>query len=267
MLFYFNNTIRDNVEVNKIYKQSCIDTIGSIDDEFIDITITSPPYNADIQYDSYDDRKPFDQYKLFTSDYLNGLYRITKIGGRLCINVNNTLKIWEEDRIVSFATFITTLAESAGWVFREQITWIKMKDESGDIFAGGKTAWGSWLSASNPHLRSFTEPILIFHKVSDKKEPVGISDITKQEFMDWTKNAWYIMPSKNEFHPAVYPKEIPRRLIKLYSYVDDIVYDPFAGSGTTLVTAKELKRRFLGSEISDKYYYEANLILSQMDLF
>ena len=143
-----------------------------------------------------------------------------------------------------------------------------MNNEEGEIFAGGKTAWGSWLSASNPQFRSFTEHILVFHKEVPRKEPVGESDITKDEFLKWTKNTWFIMPSKDVNHPAVFPIEIPYRCIKIFSYVGDLIYEPFLGSGTTVEACRVLKRNFIGSEISKKYYDNyTNGALSQTFLF
>ena len=241
--------------------------MGRMEDGLIDLTITSPPYNVDIQYDGYNDKMPFLEYEAFCEDWLSTLFRKTKNGGRLCLNINNTVKDFENDKLLSACVFFTNIAEKYGWTFREHITWIKMKDEDGEIFAGGKTAWGSWMSASNPQLRSFTEPILVFHKGSPKKEPVGESDITKEEFMQWTKNAWYIMPDKDNTHPAVFPKDIPYRCMKIYSYIGDLIYEPFTGSGTTIDACRELKRNFIGSEISNQYYKYATDRLSQSLLF
>ena len=156
------------MEINKIYNESCLQTLCGMD-AVIDLTITSPPYNVGIDYDGYNDKMPFAEYKEFCTQFLSLLLDKTKEGGRLCLNVNNTLRDWENNKMLSCASFFTSIAESVGWEFREHITWVKMIDETGEIFAGGKTAWGSWMSASNPQLRSFTEPILVFHKGSAKK--------------------------------------------------------------------------------------------------
>jgi len=250
-----------------IYNKDCIIVMNDIMDyESVDVIVTSPPYNAGIDYGDYNDKQLMIDYEVFTKNWVAECFRITKPGGRFCININNTLKDWQINKIISFTAFITQIAEKCGWEFREHITWIKMKEE-GDIYAGGKTAWGSWLSASNPQLRSFTEPILVFHKQSAKKEPVGESDLTKEEFLEWTKNAWYVMPSNHEIHPAVFPPEIPRRLIKLYSYVGDTIFDPFMGSGTTLLVAKKLKRNYIGCEINKRFFNIAKVNLEQQDLF
>ena len=111
------------------------------------------------------------------------------------------------------------------------------------------TAWGSWLSASNPVLRATAEPIYIVDKLTHTR-PKGETDITKEEFKAWTRNTWFV-PVRNlatgrGANPAQFPLEIPRRLMKLYGYVSDVVVDPFVGEGTTARAAKNLRRKCVG---------------------
>lgn len=242
------------METNKIYNESCLDTLKKMDDAIIDLTVTSPPYNIDVDYNGYNDKLPFADYTEFCRNFFSLLFDKTKSGGRLCLNIPNIMFDYDNNLTMSGLSFFNAIAEDCGWIYRENITWIKMKDEAGEIFAGGKTAWGSWLSASNPQFRSFTEHILVYHKEVPKKEPVGESDITKDEFLKWTKNTWFIMPDKDENHPAIFPMEIPVRCIKIFSYIGDLVYEPFLGSGTTIEACRILKRNFIGSEISKRYY-------------
>lgn len=255
------------IELNKIYNESCIQTLNSMPDNFIDLTVTSPPYNVDIKYNGYDDKISHLDYEKFCVELIRLLYEKTKRGGRFCLNIPNILFDYENNEYLSGMVFFTNIAAKCGWTYRENITWIKMKDEEGEIFAGGKTAWGSWLSASNPQFRSFTEHILVFHKETPKKEPVGESDILKEEFLKWTKNTWFIMPDKSEFHPAIFPIDIPYRCIKIFSYLGDLVYEPFTGSGTTIDACRTLKRNYIGSELSKKYYELTNRRISQTQLF
>jgi len=146
---------------------------------------------------------------------------------------------------------IWALLEEIGFLPREQLTWIKAARPD-DIATS--TAWGSWRSASNPVLRAVAEPVFIASKGTHARPP-GPSDLSAEEFKAWTRNAWTI-PSGNaqQFdHPCVFPIELPRRLIKLYSYVGDTVLDPFMGSGTTLQAARLLRRHAVGMEQSAKY--------------
>ena len=135
---------------------------------------------------------------------------------------------------------------------REQLTWIKTLNPE-DVVTS--TAWGSWCSASNPVLRAVAEPVFIASKLTHRRSP-GISDLTADEFKAWTRNVWNIPVRSNTRdldHPCKFPDELPRRLIKLYSYVGDVILDPFCGSGTTLRVAKDLARRAIGVDTSGRY--------------
>lgn len=118
------------------------------------------------------------------------------------------------------------------------------------------TAWGSWQSAANPILRDVHEYILVFSKGNYKREPKGKKNtITKTQFMEWTKSIWSMNAesAKRIGHPAPFPEELPYRLIQLYSFTDDIVLDPFTGSGTTALSALKLNRKYIGYDISKEY--------------
>jgi site-specific DNA-methyltransferase (adenine-specific) len=118
-----------------------------------------------------------------------------------------------------------------------------------------RTAWGSFASASAPYVIAPVEMIVILYKYTWRKRRKGISDITKEEFIQWTNGVW-TFPGENPKrvgHPAPFPLELPRRCIKLFSFVGDIVLDPFVGSGTTVVAAYLLNRIGIGIDISRKY--------------
>ena len=119
-----------------------------------------------------------------------------------------------------------------------------------------RTAWGSWKSASAPYVIAPVELIVVLYKKSWKKT-VGskISDVTRDEFMAWTNGMWVFNgeSKKRIGHPAPFPVELPRRCVKLFSYVDDVVLDPFCGSGTTILTAVNNNRKGIGIDVDQKY--------------
>ena len=118
-----------------------------------------------------------------------------------------------------------------------------------------RTAWGSWMSASAPNVIAPVEVIIILYKQQWKKVKKGKSDILRDEFIKWTNGLWeFNGESKKRIgHPAPFPRELPKRCIKLFSYVGDVVFDPFAGSATTLIEAYLHDRIAIGVEISKDY--------------
>jgi site-specific DNA-methyltransferase (adenine-specific) len=138
-----------------------------------------------------------------------------------------------------------------GFKMRGEIIWHK------GAGAGISMAWGSWQSASNPVLRDTHEYILVFSKGSfgRKKENGKENTITREQFMEWTKSVWNINPesAKKIGHPAPFPVELPYRLIQLYTYKEEIILDPFMGSGSTAIAALKSERRYVGYEIDTEY--------------
>ena len=244
------------METNKIYNMDCIKGMQEIDANLVDLIVTSPPYNVGIEYDSWNDNLPEEEYWAFTWNWLNEAYRILKVGGRICINIpvmgNNPLMKKGNLYLFHLPQYLNLIKEK--FKLRECITWIKSYAEYDEnVFCGGNTAWGSWLSPSNPYCRSFSEFIIVAHKEEDTLQHKGETDLTKDEFLRWTKNVWFFPSEQNRKHPAPYPLELPTRCIKLYSYIGDLVIDPFMGSGTTAESCLRLNRRYIGFEISKSY--------------
>ncbi len=249
-------------------------------DESVHLIVTSPPYNARIAYDGYEDWLPWDEYwHGLIEPSLRECYRVLVHGGRIALNMPNVLRkdVGGTPRLVEHKSrggrkwkpagangrpwsalvdeYLWPLFRSAGFEPRERLTWVKADEADGAVVVNDSTAWGSWCSASNPVLRAIAEPVFIASKGSYAREP-GESDLVRDDFMAWSRNAWFITTGERDQyigHPAKFPVELPRRLIKLYSYVGDTVLDPFCGSGTTLRAAKDNGRRGIGVELSPKY--------------
>jgi site-specific DNA-methyltransferase (adenine-specific) len=143
-----------------------------------------------------------------------------------------------------------------GFLMRGEIIWDKAASSS------TSTAWGSWQSASNPTLRDTHEYILVFSKGSFRRDKMDgrTSTISREQFLEYTKSVWEI-PSESARkvgHPAPFPVELPYRLIQLYTFSNEIVLDPFMGSGQTALAALKAGRHFIGYEISGEYLELAN---------
>lgn len=238
-----------------------------IADAFIDIIITSPPYNVAHQYENYNDDLEFETYLDSMRAIFTECYRVLKIGGRICVNIPFAVKNRESKQVRFLSVYMTQILNEIGFHEFELISWHKGKDIK--HFQGDNTAWGSWKSPSCPSFRPLGESVLVFYKKerTHRGDPQSI-DISSEEFKEWTKNIWYFdrekeqgfenilcasNNAKKDLHPAPYPEELIERLLKIYSYKNDIVLDPFNGTGTTTYIANLLERQFIGIELSNKY--------------
>lgn len=220
--------------------------IKSIDNNSVDLIITSPPYNLDIQYDSYNDFLPYKDYLKLCKKWFSRLYDLTKEDGRFCLNIPLDKS---KGGYQSVGADLTVLAKSVGWKYKTTIIW-----NEGNI--SKNSAWGSWLSASAPHIIAPVELIVIFYKKQWKKESGSkITNINSEDFKIWTNGIWTFKgESKRKIgHPAPFPIELPYRCIKLFSYEQDLVLDPFMGSGSTLIAAIKTNRKAIGIDIEKRY--------------
>ena len=231
---------------NKIINKSS-ENMEELVDNCVALTITSPPYNigklSDIELSDED-------YWKMVEKCFREVYRVTESGGRLVVNVANLGR----KPYIPFSDKYTELLINIGFIMRGEIIWQKSKG------ANANFAWGSWLSASNPVIRDIHEYCLVFSKESMTKASKGESTIEKEEFMDSTLSIWNIPPAraKKIGHPAPYPTELVERFIKLYTYEEELVLDPFIGSGTTALGALNLNRKYIGYEINEEYVNLAN---------
>ena len=231
---------------NKIFNKSSED-MNELVDNCVSLTVTSPPYN--IGKDSDLELNDEEYWKMINKVF-SETYRVTKSGGRLVVNVANLGR----KPYIPFSKYFTEALNEIGFIMRGEIIWQKSKG------ANANFAWGSWLSASNPVIRDIHEYCLVFSKDSMKNSSGGKSTIDKDEFMESTLSIWNITPEKAKKigHPAPFPVELPKKFINLYSLKDDLILDPFIGSGTTAIASKLLKRKYVGYEINKNYIEIAN---------
>jgi site-specific DNA-methyltransferase (adenine-specific) len=229
----------------KIINDDVIST-HEVSEKSVDLVVTSPPYNVDIKYNSHNDKISYDEYLEFSEKWMSRCFEWLKDDGRFCLNIPLDKNKGGQQ---SVGADLTTIAKRLGFKYHSTIIW-----NEGNI--SRRTAWGSWKSASAPFVIAPVELIVILYKENWKKTSGSkVSDITRDEFMDWTNGLWTFQgeSKKRTGHPAPFPIELPRRCIKLFSFVDDVVLDPFLGSGSTIVATALNNRKGIGIDIDLTY--------------
>jgi DNA modification methylase len=228
--------------LDRLFAQSS-GNMDQLPDYSVHLMVTSPPYNAQKDYDQ---DLSLDEYRQLLRYTFQETYRVLVTGGRACVNIANLGR----KPYLPLHVFIIEDMLKIGFVMRGEIIWDKGSS------ASASTAWGTWLSAVNPVLRDVHEYILVFSKESfSRRVDPGESSIQRDEFLEWTKSVWSFpaVSARKIGHPAPFPEELPRRLIQLYTFEGDVVLDPFCGSGTTCVAAKRLGRHYVGYDIHEDY--------------
>ena len=256
---YIENEIPEKY-LNKIFCKSS-KKMDELPEKSVHLMITSPPYNVSKVYD--DDLSLNEYLDLLNSVWIE-TYRVLVPGGRACINVANLGR----KPYIPLHSYIIEGMQKIGFLMRGEILWNKASS------ASPSTAWGSWLSASNPVLRDIHEYILVFSKDSfSRKKGKKENTIKKKEFLEWTKSIWTFpaVSAKKIGHPAPFPEELPHRLIQLYSFKDDVILDPFVGSGTTCLSALKDGRNYIAYDNDPDYIKLAKNRIStyrnQLDIF
>ncbi|MDQ1434131.1 MAG: modification methylase [Actinomycetota bacterium] len=240
--------------------------LDAVLDNSVALVVTSPPYFAGKQYEEELEREGIPASYLEYLDMLRGVFaecaRTLEPGGRIAVNVANLGR--KPYRSLS-ADVIHILQDDLKLLLRGEVIWRKGEG------AAGNCAWGSFRKAANPVVRDITERVIIASKgrfdrakSRPERERSGLpseSTIDADEFMAATLDVWDIPPesARRVSHPAPFPVELPERLIRLYTYAGDLVLDPFMGSGSTLVAAARLDRRYVGYDLDPTYVDIARL--------
>lgn len=249
------------VVVDQLFKGDArLMTDNQVADRSVALLITSPPYFTGKEYekDMAAGHVPssYVEYLEMVHDVLSACLVKLEPGGRMAVNVANLGR--KPYRSLS-ADVISILQDDLGMLLRGEVIWQKAKG------AGGSCAWGSYRSPQNPVLRDVTERVIIASKgrfdraiKRPLREERGLPhqpSIETDEFLEATIDVWQMPPASATRigHPAPFPLELPRRLIELYTYEDDLVLDPFMGSGTTAVAAVEAGRHYVGFDTEPAY--------------
>ena len=249
--------VTSDATTHKIYHSDTLQLLKTLAAESVDLVVTSPPYNVGKEYET--ESPDWDAWRVLMRGVLYECHRLLVEGGRIAIN---TATIGRKPECMHLPCMLMTMASEFDYILRGEVIWDKGAARK------GATAWGSWRSPSNPVLRDNHEYITIFSKGSLKhaakagRQPT----ISREDFMTLTESIWRFetTSAKAVGHPAPYPVELPRRLIELYTYAGDTVLDPFVGSGTTMLAAKQLGRNSIGIDISAEYCQMAKEKLQDM---
>ena len=264
--------------INTVINGDCIEVMKEMPEGVVDLIVTSPPYGVNIAYDVHDDDMEISEYLEFTRKWMTEAYKVLKDDGRIALNIPYEINRQAKGGRIFFVSEVYQVMKEIGFKF---FGVVDLEEDS--PHRSKTTAWGSWMSPSSPYIYNPKECMVLAYKKHHIKKVKGESQwkgeptITeegktkivyqeqdKKDFMELVFGQWKYLNDSRPMTKATFSMDIPTKAIKILSYKNDVILDPFNGSGTSCVAAEILDRRWIGIELSENY---ANIAKERIQSF